>query len=107
MTGVTYPCPLSPCFQTFLRDFQAGALSLLSTTPAGDMAGDRDDFVSRGRAQISQDGRVVVFQTSAANIVPVPDTNGASDLLVVGTPESLAAAERSQPLAARGWSCWR
>jgi Tol biopolymer transport system component len=92
VTGVTYPCPFTPCEQTFLRDLQTGSLRLLSATPAGDMAGNGDDsepFVT----EISRDGRVVVFRTSATNLASVPDANDDFDLFAVGAPEGVPIAE--------------
>lgn len=92
VTHVTYPCP--DCHQVFLRDLQTGAIRILSVTPAGDMAGNRNDIVTeRGHAQISQNGLVVLFQNSSTNLAAVPDTNETSDLFVAGSPEGQAANE--------------
>jgi IPTL-CTERM motif/WD40-like Beta Propeller Repeat len=101
--GVTYPCNHTPCYQTFLRDLQTGALRLLSVSPSGDMAGDDDDFPAFGSlAQISRDGRVVVFQTSASNLATVPDTNDTSDIFVVGTPAEVVASAEIPTLSGSG-----
>jgi Tol biopolymer transport system component len=77
-------CEYEPCYQVYRRDLQAGVTTLLSASP-GDQSENRDNFGDEG-AQISGDGRVVVFQTQATNLVPLPDGNNGADVFSTGAP---------------------
>jgi Tol biopolymer transport system component len=90
VSGVSYPCDVSPCFQVYRRDLQAGTTSLLSATPAGDAAGNRGDSGFSTGGQISADGRVAIFQSTASNLSTQPDTNNANDIFSVGAPQAPA-----------------
>lgn len=57
-------------FDIFVRDLATATTSRASVTAAGAQAGSASD-----NGRISRDGRWVVFQSSASNIV-VPDSNG-------------------------------
>ena len=57
----------------FVRDVRKGITSLVSVSSAGTQ-GDGGSFVPR----ISGNGRIIVFQSSATNLV-TNDTNGAGD----------------------------
>ena len=72
-----YPGGINGGFQNvFVRNLQTGALTLVSASQKGP-AGDGD---SRNAA-ISQDGRYVVFQSDADNLVP-NDTNQVADVFL-------------------------
>ena len=88
VSGVSYPCDLSPCYQTYLRDLQTGTTRLLSATPAGDAAGDRGEGGFYTGGLISADGRVVAFQSAASNLTSLPDTNNTNDIFSVGAPQA-------------------
>jgi Tol biopolymer transport system component len=60
----------------FLRDLQLGTLQRVSLTSTGGQANG-----SSPHGSISADGRYVVFQSAASNLVP-RDTNGADDMFV-------------------------
>ncbi len=60
----------------FVKDLQSGAIQRVSTDAAG-AQGNSDS----GYAQFSADGRTVVFQSLASNLV-AGDSNGASDIFV-------------------------
>lgn len=62
----------------FLRDLQAGTTIRLSTNTAGTAGGDNG---SDG-ALIDRGGRFVVFDTRAANLSSLPDTNSISDIFI-------------------------
>jgi Tol biopolymer transport system component len=92
VSGVTYPCGFEPCYQVYLCDLQAGTTRLLSATPAGDAAGDQGDTREAASAQISGDGRVVVFQSPSSNLSRQLDGNNATDIFSDGAPAPLAIA---------------
>jgi hypothetical protein len=58
----------------FLKDIVSGALTLVSATPTG-VAGN----AAAARPRISEDGRVVVFESAASNLVP-GDSNARTDI---------------------------
>ena len=60
----------------FLKDRQTGALTRISTSQTGTDGNNDSDF-----AKISADGRYVVFQSFASNLV-AGDTNGYPDIFV-------------------------
>lgn len=91
VSGVSYPCEHTPCNQAYLRDLQAGTTRLLSATPAGDAAGNQETELD-SLTQISEDGRVVVSETTASNLSRQPDTNATDDVFSVGAPAPLAIA---------------
>jgi Tol biopolymer transport system component len=93
VTGISYPCDVTPCRQVYLRDLQAGTTTILSASPDGTMAGDRSVPDFPGGGQISADGRVTVFTSNASNLAPQPDTNGATDLFFSGAPQAPAISE--------------
>ena len=65
----------------FVRDMQTGVVTRVSTTSAGSQGNaGRYDYGS-SQAQISADGRFVVFTSYSNNLVS-GDTNGASDIFV-------------------------
>jgi Tol biopolymer transport system component len=92
VSGVSYPCGLEPCYQVYLRDLRAGTTRLLSATPAGDMAGNQGVAIDSSYSQISEDGRVVLFDSPASNLSRQPDTNNAEDVFSVGAPAPIAIA---------------
>lgn len=65
----------------FLRDLQAGPITLLSVTPGGAPANGHsfDTFVS-------SDGKFVAFSSDASDLI-AGDGNNATDVFVAGTPE--------------------
>jgi Tol biopolymer transport system component len=93
VTGVSYPCDVSPCRQIYLRDVQAGVTTILSASPDGTQAGDQGVPAFPGGGQISADGRVVVFTSNASNLAPQPDTNNATDVFFSGAPQAPAISE--------------
>ena len=70
------PGDLNSVADVFVRDRQGGTTERVSLDTAGN-AGDGDSYT----AAISADGRYVVFESAAANLVP-GDTNGAWDVFV-------------------------
>jgi Tol biopolymer transport system component len=93
VTGVSYPCETSPCYQVYRRDLQAGVTTLLSATPDGTMAGNAGPLGFELGGQISSDGRVAVFQSPASNLSRLPDTNNANDVFFAGVPQAPALAD--------------
>ncbi|WP_442581602.1 hypothetical protein ACSBOB_06315 [Mesorhizobium sp. ASY16-5R] len=71
--------PSSGHDQIFIRDTVANTTKIVSA-PAGDIQGDGDS----GSADISADGRYVVFESKADNLV-AGDLNGKSDVFVYDT----------------------
>ncbi len=63
--------------QVYVRSLDTGCTTLLSQTTGGDIGGGDSQFAS-----ISADGRFVVFQSDASNLVP-NDTNQAADIFLV------------------------
>jgi len=88
VSGVSYPCDVSPCYQVYLRDLQAGTTRIPSATPAGDAAGNQGFAGFYLGGLISADGRVVAFQSGASNLASLPDTNNATDIFSVGAPQA-------------------
>ncbi|MEA2603626.1 MAG: hypothetical protein QOF89_4618 [Acidobacteriota bacterium] len=84
VSGVSPACPFTPCEQIYRRDFQAGVTTLLSVDPTGSMTGN--DTPESFGGLISADGRVAIFETSASNLTPLPDTNGFTDVFFDGEP---------------------
>jgi Tol biopolymer transport system component len=64
---------------TYVVDVDAGTVGLLSSGPGG-VPGDGEST----QPAISEDGKAVVFASTSTNLVP-DDTNGRSDIFVVGT----------------------
>src|SRR5262249_15593200 len=65
-----------------VRDLQTGITSLVSIDSAGTSSGD-DGTPLFSRPRISADGRVVVFESFASNLVPPGvDANGERDVFV-------------------------
>ncbi|MBL8857319.1 MAG: hypothetical protein JNL28_02285 [Planctomycetes bacterium] len=64
----------------FLFDRQTGVMELVSVSSTG-VQGDNWAGGSAGGPQVSDDGRFVVFQSPATNLVP-NDTNGVTDVFV-------------------------
>jgi Tol biopolymer transport system component len=85
--GVSYPCNVSPCYQVYRRDLQAETTSLLSATPAGDEAGSQGHQGFSTGGQISGDGRVIIFESTASNLASQSDINNANDIFSVGAPQ--------------------
>jgi Tol biopolymer transport system component len=92
VSGVSYPCPFESCSQVYLRDLHAGTTTILSANPAGDMAGNLEEIAQSSSAQISGDGRVVIFESPASNLSHQPDSNNADDIFSVGAPPPIAIA---------------
>jgi hypothetical protein len=69
----------------FVRDREAGTTTRVSKSAAGDSANGPSQFPS-----ISDDGRFVVFQSAASNLVE-DDTNGKTDIFVVDTADGNVA----------------
>lgn len=65
----------------FVRDRDAGTTTRVSKSAAGESANGPSQFAS-----ISGDGRFVVFQSAASNLVE-NDTNGKTDIFVVDTTD--------------------
>lgn len=86
---VTNACPLHAC-NLFLRDRASNTTTLVSVSPTG--AGGNGDSFS---GQVSADGRFVVFQSDASDLVP-GDNNGTTDVfmrdLSEGTTTLVSAA---------------
>lgn len=82
------------CRDVFLYDHESGALELVSVSSTG-AQGDAWAGGSSGGPFASDDGRFVVFQSAATNMVP-GDTNGFVDVFVrdrvLGTTERLSLA---------------
>ncbi len=93
VTGVSYPCETSPCYQVYRRDLQAGVTTILSATPDGSMAGNAGPSGFELGGQISTDGRVAVFQSPASNLSRLPDTNNGPDIFFSGVPQAPAPFE--------------
>lgn len=93
VTGVSYPCETSPCYQVYRRDLQTGVTALLSATPDGTMAGNAGPLGFELGGQISADGRVAVFQSPASNLSLLPDTNNVVDVFFSGAPQAPALSE--------------
>jgi Ca2+-binding RTX toxin-like protein len=74
----------------FFKDLQTGAVQRISTGTAG-QEGDDNSY----RANISQDGRYVLFQSAASNLV-TGDTNGEVDVFIkdlqTGTLQRISTA---------------
>jgi Tol biopolymer transport system component len=69
--------PNDPIFEdAFVRDRRTGVLSLVSKSSSGQHANDHSNASS-----ITADGRFVVFESIATNLVP-GDTNGQSDVFL-------------------------
>ena len=73
-TGNTNVSGTAIPYQVFRKDMQSGESVCVSTTPAGQQGNATSESAS-----ISADGRYVVFQSLADNLVP-GDTNGALDI---------------------------
>jgi hypothetical protein len=69
----------------FVRDREAGTTTRVSKSAAGDSANGPSQFPS-----ISDDGRFVVFQSAASNLVE-DDSNGTTDIFVVDTADGNVA----------------
>jgi Ca2+-binding RTX toxin-like protein len=65
----------------FLRDMQTGVVTRVSTTSAGGQGNAGEYDYGSSEAQISADGRFVVFTSYSTNLVS-GDTNGYSDIFV-------------------------
>lgn len=74
MPGITAYQP-----RVFVKDRQTGAIENISVSSDG-VDGAGNNMLSNG-ASISNDGRYVLFLSSAANLVP-NDTNGSQDLFI-------------------------
>jgi Ca2+-binding RTX toxin-like protein len=74
----------------FLKDLQTGAVQRISTSTDGQEGNDGSYW-----ANISEDGRYVLFQSNASNLV-VGDTNGVTDLFLkdmqTGTLQRISTA---------------
>ena len=68
--------PANGLADVFLADRQTGAITAVSTVPGSAAAADGASF----SVDISADGRYVVFDTAATNLVP-GDENGMADVL--------------------------
>jgi Tol biopolymer transport system component len=88
VSGLSYPCNVSPCYQAYLRDLQAGTTQILSATPAGDAAGNQGQSNFYTGGQISADGRIAAFQSPASNLASLPDLNNANDIFSVVAPQA-------------------
>jgi Tol biopolymer transport system component len=79
----------------YVHDRQTGITTRVSIDSAGNQADSDSVFPS-----MSADGRLVVFQSSATNLVP-GDTNGASDVFVhdreTGTTMQVSVNKRGRP----------
>lgn len=62
----------------FVRDLKQGTTTLVSVNQAGTGSGDNDSYTD---ADISTDGRYVLFESNASNLVP-NDTNSRLDVFV-------------------------
>ncbi|HZG52392.1 MAG TPA: Calx-beta domain-containing protein, partial [Pyrinomonadaceae bacterium] len=62
----------------FVRDLQAGVTTLVSATPAGTGSGNAQSSVP----VVSANGRFVVFNSRATNLVTLGDNNGTDDVFV-------------------------
>ncbi|HLL13498.1 MAG TPA: Calx-beta domain-containing protein [Pyrinomonadaceae bacterium] len=62
----------------FVRDLQAGTTTLASATPDGTGSGNNSSAVP----SVSADGRFVVFNSRATNLVTLSDANGTDDVFV-------------------------
>jgi hypothetical protein len=82
VNGVKNACEFEPCYQSYLRDLQTGATTLLSVTPGG----DANAIFGAEAGQISRDGRVVVFESMSPNLSRQLDANESSDVFSVGAP---------------------
>jgi hypothetical protein len=66
----------------FARDLQSGVTSLVSSNAAGTFSGNNASYLAlvpkdkAPRASISNDGRFVVFESYATDLVPLTDSNG-------------------------------
>ena len=69
--------PLAPKLNVFLRDRTNGTTSLVSLDYSGAGGGNGDSIP----IEISIDGRLILFESSASNLVP-GDTNNAADVFV-------------------------
>jgi hypothetical protein len=82
-TDLTNNPDLNGTFDVYLRDLQTGTTTLISVNPSG-AAGNG----SSANPVFTPDGRYVVFQSTASDLVP-NDTNGTTDVfmrdLVTGT----------------------
>lgn len=84
--------------QMYVRDLEAGTTSLVSATPSGKpgtASAGAGAFTLQETAAISADGRFVVFNSRATDLVP-DDTNGVSDVflrdLVRGTTTRISVS---------------
>jgi len=60
----------------------------LSATPAGDEAGNQGHQGFSTGGQISGDGRVIIFESTASNLASQSDINNANDIFSVGAPQA-------------------
>jgi VCBS repeat-containing protein len=95
--GATRPAapstPTGPVAQVYVFDRQTETLNLVSVSPAGERGNDNSSvqtlrtgngFIDVGddwKSQFSSDGRFIVFQSRASNLV-AGDTNGATDVFL-------------------------
>jgi VCBS repeat-containing protein len=95
--GATYPAdpsaPAGPIAQVYVFDRQAETINLVSVSPTGKMGNGNSSvqsfqtingLIDNGddwKSEMSADGRFIIFQSSASNLVP-GDTNGATDVFL-------------------------
>jgi Tol biopolymer transport system component len=95
----------------FLRDLQTNTTELVSVNAAGTAAGNRTSTsASVGYVVtplVSDDGRFVVFNSHASDLVTLPDTNGGVDVFVRDTvtdKTSLVSVNKTGDAAGAGQS---
>lgn len=76
----------------FVKNLATGSISLVSVAWNGEQ-GDRDSL----NASISDDGKVVGFESLATNLVQNPDTNGATNVFVRDRPAHTTILASSDP----------
>lgn len=62
----------------FVRDIQTGATTLVSVNYFGSASGNNNSYV----ASMSTDGRLLIFESYATDLVTNDDTNGSGDVFV-------------------------
>lgn len=83
VTRPNHPAEIGPKYgQVYFRDIAAGLSRMLSATPTGE-PGNYHSL----KALISEDGKVVVFQSYATDLIE-PDENDRSDIFIYRVPES-------------------
>ena len=90
-------------YDVFVRDRVAGTTELISVTDPslpGGPGGNGASGFDYGGAAISDDGRIVVFQSAADNLVP-NDTNGALDIFVRDRPAGATTRVNLTPTGAQ------